>query len=244
MCGAADHYHRAERIRECATVIESTGGTISELIDALQSIKSYIILPFSPHASDMVLDGQVTDVLSRMDVGFHNQVAAADPAVAKNKAESTNNKATNGTPLRNRMASLASSKVGNSRLGVKESQAGPTPNGSLHGASVLERKLSRAMLSYRSEAQLAEQPHLANPVAAQATVPIPVAVVPAGNGLNGRGNGSLQPPNAAMPIDATCAVTLSPRASTATPVTTPKKPIKWLAFLSHHKQDGGDAQGN
>lgn len=180
----------------------------------------------------MVLDGQVTDVLSRMDVSFHSQVAA-DHDAAK-KPEPTNSKATGGTPLRYRIASaasLTSSKVGNGRPGVKESQGTPAPNGSLHGASMLERKLSRAMLSFRSESQLAE-PHPADTLTAS-TVPVPGAVVPAGHAMNG--SGSLQPP-----VDATCEVTLSPR-STATPVATPKKPIKWLAFLSHHKQDGGDA---
>ena len=228
------HYHRAERIRECATVIESTGGTISELIEALQGIKSYIILPFNPHASDMVLDGQVTDVLSRMDIGFHSQSVAGKPEPNGIKRRGD----TNASPLRSRIASaasLAGSKVVHGR-GAKEHSPNSSPSGSLHAGSLLERKLSRAISSYRPE----ESSDAPAPAPAQAVcVSIPASAPPAR--VNGAvDDSSLQPP-AALPVVAATQngaerqVTLTPRAPT------PKRPIKWLAFLSHHKQDGGDA---
>ncbi len=54
-------------------------GRRAELIEALQEIKNHIVLPFNPQASDLVLDGQVTDALSRMDVSFLQHAYTAYP---------------------------------------------------------------------------------------------------------------------------------------------------------------------
>ena len=55
-------YDKAIRMREASAVLEANGHTVSELIEALQAIKHHIILPFNPHASDLMLEGQVDDV--------------------------------------------------------------------------------------------------------------------------------------------------------------------------------------
>ena len=242
------HYHRAERIRECATVIESTGGSISTLIEALQGIKSHIILPFNPHASDMVLDGQVTDVLSRMDVSF----AATDAAPAKTAEHHKGKRRGDGTmiaslPLRNRIASAASMTTsGRAAREHASTVSSPSPGASLHGAHALERKFSRAVLSDRVDETNASGAAAPTPAPAPASATYASAEVAA---LNGHWEVAAPLPpaegDAAVPLAWPTAVASQnggeQREVTQTPRVVAKRPIKWLAFLSHHKQDGGDA---
>ena len=206
------HYHRAERIRECATVIESSGGSISELIEALQEIKNHIILPFNPHASDLVLEGQVTDALSRLDISFSSSgVVHASSAKQTKRATKRFGDYVTSSPLRARIAT-ATSLAANGRA-AREQMSMP-PGNSLHGAHKLERKLTQAAFMSNSADNLAPAPEPAPAESASGMRHLP---------------GVMATPS-----------TESDRETTPTPRTS-KKPIKWLAFLSHHKQDGGDA---
>ena len=79
MAASAFHYNKAQRLRSCAAVVEANGHSISQLIEALQNLKNHILMPFSPQASDLVIEGQVTDIVSRLDIGFEDVRSAAAP---------------------------------------------------------------------------------------------------------------------------------------------------------------------
>ena len=70
LAASAYHLERAQRIRETASIIRNAGGSVTDLIEALQGLKYRILLPFNPQASDLVIEGQVIDVLSRFDINF------------------------------------------------------------------------------------------------------------------------------------------------------------------------------
>lgn len=211
------HYDRAERIRSCATVIESSGGSISTLIEALQGIKNHIILPFNPQASDMVLDGQVIDALSRMDVSF----APTPTGGAGDQGTPAHHSYNTSSPLRNRLANALGTNRNTKDYTREMSRSGF--NESVHGASKLERIFARSVAEAPAGATAQHTPAVAPPTSSRADgarVPRFSAPSAADNNLTQKAAGF---------------------ASTVDEGARQTKSTKWLAFLSHHKQDGGDA---
>jgi len=64
---AASSYitQKNHRLRACFLTLDAYGCSVDELLAALKSLKHIIMLPFSPQASDAMIEAQVSDVLSR-----------------------------------------------------------------------------------------------------------------------------------------------------------------------------------
>lgn len=77
--GIAGHVHdsaKVLRLKEASTIIHSYGFEISDLVAALHHLKAHIVMPFSPHASDNLIEGQVRDILERIDYNFVEEMVA------------------------------------------------------------------------------------------------------------------------------------------------------------------------
>ena len=75
--------HDSEKLlhlKEVSAVIQNYGFDVDELISSLEAIRENIVLPFSPHASDKQLEGQVEDILERFDWSFTETFPEASPA--------------------------------------------------------------------------------------------------------------------------------------------------------------------
>jgi len=67
---AASSYimNKNQRLRACFLTLDAYGCSIDDTILALKSLKHVIQLPFSPQASENLIEAQVADIISRCDV--------------------------------------------------------------------------------------------------------------------------------------------------------------------------------
>jgi len=66
---AASSYmlQKNQRLRATFSTLQAYGGTLEELLGTLQGLHSIIFQPFTPQAGDYVIDGQVSQILHKLD---------------------------------------------------------------------------------------------------------------------------------------------------------------------------------
>ena len=82
--------NKNQRLRACFLTLDAYGCSVSDTLSAIKSLKQVIMLPFTPQASDTMIEAQVAEILSRLDpasidkefLGFlsHHKVDAGDAA--------------------------------------------------------------------------------------------------------------------------------------------------------------------
>ena len=241
------HYDRAQRIRQCAQVLEHSGGTIKMLLEALHAVKEHILLPFNPQASDIVLEGQITDILSRMDISFA-MASAADsgaervsfkpnplehldslpPSPPSAEQDEIPTPKASKEPLMRHIASAFSGKSSAKRDQTREKDK--VSDSSVRGMFAESSTKASSKLDVLSDPSTRGSRKLERALSHAFTVQ---------GGLPGQeGQGE-------EAAGATGGASSIMSAADATSGRSEDGPIeggpKWLAFLSHHKKDGGDA---
>ena len=221
-------YDKAIRMREASAVLEANGHTVSELIEALQAIKHHIILPFNPHASDLMLEGQVDDVLSRLTIPNVSSAAASAPAEGAGRGRRPSLKLAAklrgvGSVRDVNGAGHSHPLIGGGGAGGVRAEPAPAPaEADSNNRSPTRVRLDRVIEASRrmSESGATVKLAFADPTAEQ------------------RGGDDSFATTAPSQTTASLFGTMSHSTTGSGP---PTPQCKYLAFLSHHKADGGDA---
>ena len=274
LAASAYHLERAQRIRETASIIRTADGTVTDLIEALQSLKYRVLLPFNPQASDLVIESQVVDILSRFDIDFANPGPDPIPERRASRRASASQLGifgeewTGGGPRRGSVKNAAAEHAAPTTQNHGKPVNGDASlshrfKGEVSGAQPLSteqpsRKMSK--LERRSQGgansdglAMGWQP-APSPPPSPASKDWDAAGEPGHAYSRGGSPGSVAPeasetkggmdweeyttPEKVLLGDAQ---PLPIPEGEMRPPEEPEKPIKWLAFVSHHKADCGDA---